>query len=109
MTDNLRRDRIARNEVLFREVNERVQEIAGGPVSDTVLVVCECGRAECTTELTLTRNEYTTLRSDPVAFAVLPGHVEPSVEYVIAEKDSYVVVRKMVDEAWRARLANDGG
>ena len=48
MTDDLRRDRIARNEVLFREVNERVQEIAGGSVSDTVLLVCECGRADCT-------------------------------------------------------------
>jgi len=108
MTDNLRRDRIARNEVLFREVNERVQEIAGGSASDTVLVVCECGRADCTTELTLAHDEYTTLRSDPVAFAVLPDHVEPSVEYVIAEKDGYVVVRKMEDEAWRARLANDG-
>jgi hypothetical protein len=97
---------MARNEVLFREVNERVQEIEGGSASDTILVVCECGRANCTAEITLTRDEYTELRSDPVTFAVLPGHVEPSVEYVVTEKDGYVVVRKMEDEAWRARLAD---
>ena len=107
MTDDLRRDRIARNEVLFREVNERVQEIAGGSVSDTVLLVCECGRADCTVELNLSTAEYTSLRRDPVAFAVLPEHVEPSVETVVAERDGYVVVRKMPDEQWRAHLANE--
>jgi hypothetical protein len=106
VSDDTRRDRIARNEVLFREVNERVQEIAGGPESGTVLAVCECGRADCTKEITLSSEEYAELRSDPVAFAVLPDHVEPSVEYVVAEKDGYVVVRKMEDEAWRARLAD---
>jgi hypothetical protein len=102
-----RRDRVARNEVLFREVNERVQEIAGGSASDTVLIVCECGRADCDDEITLSKEDYASLRSDPVSFGVLRQHVDPSVEYVVAERDGYVVVQKMADEQWRARLADE--
>jgi len=105
--DDVRGDRIARNEVLFREVNERVQEIAGGSAADSVLVVCECGMVDCTAELSLTREEYVALRADPVAFAVRPDHVEPEVEYVVAERADHVVVRKMGEEQWRARLADD--
>ena len=42
-----REDRIARNEALFREVNERVREVAaeGGELTG---FLCECGREECT-------------------------------------------------------------
>lgn len=104
----MRKDRIARNEVLFREVNERIQELGGNGTS-AVLCLCECGAVDCSAQLSLTAGEYSDLRKDPVAFAVLPGHVEPEVEYVVLETDRFTVVRKRLEEQARARMADNGG
>ena len=54
-----RERRMTQNEVLFREVNERVQEKAedfGGV--DTFQYFCECANADCTFRLLLTPTQY---------------------------------------------------
>ena len=40
-------ERLARNEALFRELNERLEDLAGGGVVDLdrMRFVCECGKA----------------------------------------------------------------
>jgi hypothetical protein len=83
--------RIGKNEALFREVNERIEEIAGGP---RIEFLCECGNVDCTEPVTLTAGEYEALRAEPDRFAVLPGHEEPDVEDVVERHDGYLVVRK---------------
>ena len=49
-------ERRARNELLFREVNERVEEInerLDGETHDSLMVfVCECGNTACNEHLT---------------------------------------------------------
>jgi hypothetical protein len=93
-----REDRIARNEVLFREVNERVREVAteGGELTG---FLCECGREECTETVPLSIAEYERVRSDPRYFVVTPGHEIGDVETSIARTDRFVVVEKHPGEA----------
>ena len=87
--------RVGENEALFREVNERIKEIqdlAGH--REAIAFVCECGDSECTEEIRLTEHEYVTLRADPLHFAVAHGHVAADVERVVAERETYAIVRK---------------
>ena len=98
-----REDRIARNEALFRSVNERVRELAataGSRERDPVAsFVCECGRADCTETVELTVAEYERVRADPTHFVVVPGHEIPDVEEVVERHERYDVVRKHDGEA----------
>ena len=75
--------RAAKNEVLFREVNERIQAVR--PPSTFVEFVCECAKADCGDPISMTHQEYESLRSVPYRFAVKPGHATPSIELVVVE------------------------
>jgi hypothetical protein len=93
-----REDRIARNEALFRSVNERVRELVttAGPVAS---FVCECGSADCAATVELTVAEYEHVRADPTHFLVVSGHEIPEVERVVERHGHYDVVRKNAEEA----------
>jgi hypothetical protein len=101
-----RRERIARNEALFREVNERVKEVTADPTAERIEFLCECGNADCTEAISLDRAEYEHLRSDPLLFGVKPGHAIPDVEDVVAEDERFETVRKRANEA-RIALETD--
>ena len=95
-------DRIAHNEAVFREVNERI-EAGSSPrdVVDAVAFLCECGMLRCTMLVELTLPEYEAVRADPHLFLLVPGHEIPGVEVVVSRQRNYVVVEK-VGEAGRA-------
>lgn len=101
-----REERIARNEALFREVNERVKEISEDASGGRIDFLCECGDEECTASISLTRVEYERLRSDPLLFGLKPGHAIPDVEDVVAEDDRFQIARKHEDEARVARATD---
>ena len=84
------------NEAVFREVNERIEDLAGAADLKTQVLdlVCECGDATCVERVSMTRAEYEELRSDPHQFAVHPGHEYPDIESVVARLKNYDVVRK---------------
>ncbi len=86
-----RAERIGKNEALFREVNERIEEVADGIRTE---FLCECGDVECTQPVTLALAEYELVRAEPDRFAVLPGHELLDVEEVVESHEGYVVVRK---------------
>ncbi len=105
--DELRQVRLARNQALYREVNERVKAITrqfggNGPLN----VMCECPAPECATHLTLSVEQYEAVRADPTQFVVLPGHVYDEVEVVVESFPTYVVVAK-VDVAGQIARASD--
>jgi hypothetical protein len=88
--------KIGLNEAVFREVNERIEDVAqtfglGGQQLD---LVCECGDGSCTQQLRMTGEEYERMRKDPTLFAVYPGHDAPEVEDVVGKHEGYDVVRK---------------
>jgi hypothetical protein len=95
--EEYRERRAAENQSIFREINERVQEINDGfgtvlPMHDWV---CECDDVQCTERLAMTVAEYEAVRAHPRRFAVLAGHVTPEIEDVVATSERFVVVEKI--------------
>jgi hypothetical protein len=88
--------RAARNQSIFREVNERLEELAESfqAVSETTPFSCECADLGCIQMIDLTLREYEGIRKEPNRFVVLPGHVYPEVERVLSENERYVLVAK---------------
>ena len=84
------------NEAVFREANERIEDLneAFSTFTDELVLVCECGDGECAEKISLTREAYEGLRADPTLFAVVPGHEAPNVEEVVERREGYDVVRK---------------
>jgi len=84
--------RAARNEALFREVNERVALLA--PEAEVeVGFVCECSDEACIERLRVARAAYEAVRAHPRRFLVVPGH-ETAVERVVEHHAGYLVVEK---------------
>ncbi len=102
-----RAGRIAQNEVVFREVNERVLEFSDG--DPTLEVLCECGDEDCVENLAISREEYERVRADPDQFVVVPGHDARDVETVVSTRPEYVVVRKHESEVRLARKTDPRG
>lgn len=87
--------RAARNQSLFRAVNERIVEINdrfGGNDVDTIAISCECGDAGCAELLRIDVEAYAAVRNSPGSFAVLADHVDPDLEHVLGRKNGYAVV-----------------
>ena len=90
-----REQRLAQNEALFREVNERVQALAHQLGPDIPYeFLCECANADCTFRLTVPLSVYESVRADAKQFIVLPLHYTPEIEEVVIEEAAYWVVRK---------------
>ncbi len=92
-----RAKKVARNESLFREINERIEEIAETKFrSSHSGFFCECGDADCVELMELNVEEYEKIGSDPRRFVVKPGHELPDFEPVF-ERESHYVVQKIGD------------
>jgi hypothetical protein len=90
-----REERVARNEVTSREINEGIQEAHDGAAPDEHLrVLCECGHESCERVIAITRPEYERVRSDARHFAVIRDHVIADVEDIVEETDRFAVVAK---------------
>lgn len=99
--------RTARNEAIFREVNEALK--AGhwpGEEGDPIAFRCECGRLGCSRLVELTSKEYERIRAHPRRFLVAPGHDDGRTETAVNRHDHYVVVEKH-DEAGRQAEETD--
>ena len=92
-----RERRLAQNEALFREVNERVETIAHshhlGPHAPYEFL-CECANADCSFRIRTTLELYEHVRASPRRFIVLPGHNFPEVERVVEQHDAFWTVEK---------------
>jgi|SRR5215204_3164976 len=91
-----RERRLGLNEAVFREVNERVEEIHQtlGSADGTLDIICECGALTCTERLSVPIAEYERVRSDPTHFLLQFGHEDPTVERMIENHETYIIVEK---------------
>ena len=91
-----REKRLAQNEALFREVNERVGAIAAthGDDSHVYEFYCECSNADCTLHVATTLGAYEAVREHPARFLVFPEHDLPDIETVIERTDHWWVIEK---------------
>ena len=61
-----REKRMAQNEALFREVNERVNDLTTDHGSASVHeYLCECANSDCTFRVRLDPSDYEAIRRDP--------------------------------------------
>jgi hypothetical protein len=62
-----RAERAARNQALFREVNERLEELARtfADVAGTAVFTCECFDLSCVEQIDIPLAEYEAIRSHP--------------------------------------------
>ena len=91
-----REERLARNETLFRSVNENIEDAATSNQTDEHVFefFCECSNIDCNLLLPLTVSEYEGVRTDPKQFVVAPGHELPEIEIVVARTSAYQIVVK---------------
>lgn len=90
--------RLARNEVMFRSINDRIRELAErlDQGAEPVSFVCECADETCVERLQLTTRQYDDVRGIPARFVVVPGHeATPLVERIVFRSDEFVIVRKI--------------
>ena len=96
-----REERLACNEILFREISESIEVVAqsqgaGDHVFD---FMCECTNVDCTLSLPLALAVYEDTRGAPDLFLVAPGHDLPEIEDIVQRGDGYQVVRERGDVA----------
>jgi hypothetical protein len=98
---DLREQRLAENELIFREVNERVRAIATAHGADEHVYefYCECSNAECTFQVKATLAEYEAVRANPARFLIAPAHALPEIEIVVERGDEWWVVEKQGEAA----------
>ena len=106
--DRASKDRFARNEAIFREVNERVADVTDSEARMTNFL-CECGNLDCVEEISLTDAEYRKLRSNAATFAVVPGHALGDVETIIEKTNRFHIVEKHPREAAIAEATDPNG
>jgi len=94
----IRSERAARNQSLYRSLNEKIlelqQTLAEAGIENTEWI-CECADTDCTVRVAATLPEYEKVRSNPRTFIVCRGHIHPEVERVLSETDRYMVVEKI--------------
>lgn len=97
MTD-LTAGRIQRNNLVFREANERIRKAAAGydHALERIPFLCECPVEDCVEIVQLTEEEYSAIRADPHHYMTAVGHesAERPVGEVVARNDGYVIVEK---------------
>jgi len=89
-----RAERLAHNEAMFREVNERISEVGERFGLEKLSVMCECSDPECVAQFQASPDEYAALRASSIRFGVLPGHERPDVERVVARNETHLVIEK---------------
>lgn len=94
MSDDHVEERVGRNESLFREINERVEEI-GRALDEPPAFVCECDRTDCAERLPVPVEVYERVRGRSRQFLVAPGHERVAFERVVDQGDGWLVVRKI--------------
>ena len=96
-----RERRLAQNEALFREVNEKVEQIAAlhGDDDHVYEFYCECANADCTLHVAATLTAYEGVREHPTRFLVYPEHALPDIENVLDRTGTYWIVEKTGEAA----------
>lgn len=100
MNEDLKiQQRLARNESVFRQINEGIERGQWpGEEDSPVGFRCECARLGCTEVIEISVREYEHVRDSPRRFIVLPGHERLEAEIVVERRPGYLVVEK-VDQA----------
>jgi hypothetical protein len=92
----MREASLAKNEELFRTVNERIETLSQTVAEDDSMMeyLCECDRPDCYHRVKATRSEYEAVRAESTHFILLPGHEDSRVELVVLSNERFLIVEK---------------
>jgi len=104
-----RERRLGLNEAMFREVNERVEDMnkTFASITGSFDIFCECSDVACTDRITVPMDVYERVRSDSTHFLIKAGHEDPTVEDVVETADGFVIVEKQGVEVERVAEQTD--
>lgn len=89
-------DRTARNEEIFRGINQRIEEGAERHAVATPLRFhCECGQSACLESVDVRPGDYERVANERYHFLLIPGHEQPQIERVVERHPDFVVVEKI--------------
>lgn len=100
----------ARQQHLFRQINERIREIVGSEPFEghEFEILCECADHCCSMTFPVSVVVYDEVRSNATHFINAPGHVLLDVEQIVTDTDVYVVVEKFGEGGRVAALLATG-
>jgi hypothetical protein len=85
-------ERNARTQVLYREVNDRIQAIQERfGMLPSIAYMCECGRA-CNLRVDVAAADYARVRDVSTYFLITPDHLASEVDRVVEAHDSWLLV-----------------
>ena len=87
-----RESRRAKNQELFRELNERIAELAAKWSHQDIGLYCECSTTGCLEMLFVPADEYERVRDQQGWFLIMPGHVVAESERVVSQHGGYEIV-----------------
>ena len=90
-----REERLAQNEAMFREANQRAHAWDERHLDREIeLYFCECAKPDCLEKVSLREADYERVRSDSRRFVIVPSHVLPDVETVIEQNEGWAIIEK---------------
>jgi hypothetical protein len=85
-----------RRQALFREVNERIENLSDGwEIFDgSISVLCECGRPGCNAPIDVARVVYDDIRATPNRFLLKADHEIADIDEVVVRHNGYVIAER---------------
>jgi|SRR5579862_2822407 len=87
-----RESRLAKNQELFRELNDRIAELAAQWRHQDMGLYCECSTTGCIEMIFVPADEYERVREQEGWFLIMPGHVVAESERVVSQHRGYEIV-----------------
>lgn len=89
------RDQTRTNQLILREVNERVAEITVQQKESKSEFVCECGRMDCNDHVDLDLGAYRAIRASRDYFIAATGHCVDGVDRLAESRDGFDVLAQV--------------
>ncbi len=87
-----RESRLAKNQELFRELNDRIAELAAKWRHHDMGLYCECSTTGCTEMIFVPADEYERTREHSGWFLITPGHEFAESERVVSRRRGYAII-----------------
>ena len=94
--DDRTKQQLAKNEDLFRKINNEIENAAAAHGTDDhrYEFVCECSDRSCDERVHATLDEYRHARENPARFLVIKEHVISEIEHVVEHAHDHAIIEK---------------
>jgi hypothetical protein len=89
------RDQTRTNQLILREVNERVADITVQQREARSEFLCECGRMDCGDHVDLDLGEYRAIRGNDDYFVAATGHCVDGVDRLAESRDGFDLLAQL--------------